>query len=69
MTFYGRLFRPKRNYFNPHEREARDAPISRHPRPISHFNPHEREARDTSEHDAPNNNIYFNPHEREARDN
>ena len=35
-------------YFNPHEREARDTSAQAACRPPAHFNPHEREARDAA---------------------
>ena len=35
-------------YFNPHEREARDMSMSTKPLLLAYFNPHEREARDWS---------------------
>ena len=37
---------PQVPYFNPHEREARDAVTAHHAGAQGHFNPHEREARD-----------------------
>ena len=55
-------------YFNPHEREARDRPLSQRSRRDPHFNPHEREARDRGYRHTSPRQSYFNPHEREARD-
>ena len=55
-------------YFNPHEREARDRNRGNRLEKLPYFNPHEREARDARRCFCCRWLLDFNPHEREARD-
>ena len=68
MTLEGGGNDAQNSYFNPHEREARDASTSILLGLLSYFNPHEREARDACRRFSACIVSNFNPHEREARD-